>query len=382
MCGLIGGAVCAQEQTPASGPLSAAPAGVLQLDAGSPAGWVLEMRPTLSVLTGDGLRLSGLTVGSPFGVDVAVVEPALRAQLGIDDDQGVVVTAVADGSEAAKAGIQPHDVLLRIGGQPIATPEQFNETVAAEQGKAVTIQLLRRGQAQAIGVALPQTPHYELALTNQLLLVTDSSESIQHYRIGVTLVEADDTLRSQLRLAAGEGLIVTEVIGDGPAAAAGIRTHDVLVKLDSKRLSTVESINAQIQEIGEKPVALDYIRAGEEQTCEVTPRLSQGAMSRTVSGLLGSPAMAERSLFWDVRGHGTADALIQWLKVSDGLHQPSAEETPSTDAAAQIAEIQRQLDEISQAVNALGATLQAQSGEKSPAGESPEDQPEQPTSEE
>jgi membrane-associated protease RseP (regulator of RpoE activity) len=378
---LAGSVGLAQEPSPESGAPTETPRKVLQIDSDGGVGLSLQLEPTLSVVTGDGLRLSNLTVGSPFGVDVSALDPALRAQLDIADDQGVVVTAVADGSDAAKAGVQQHDIVLRIGEQPVASSERFNELISAEQGKGAVFHLMRRGQPQTIEVNLPSVPQYELALTDQLLTVWDTSQSLQHYRIGVTLDEADDTLRSQLRLAAGEGLVVTEVIGDGPAATAGIKPHDVLVKLDGKRLSTVDNINAQIQEIGEKPVALDYIRAGQEQTCEVTPLLSQGATYQTVSGLLGDAVTAQRNVLWSVRGNGQTGALVQWFRAADGINQPDAESTAQTDAAAQIEEIQRQLREISKVVGSLGATLQAPSTGEQPGDGQPaerEDEPPKP----
>src|SRR5262249_22237534 len=96
----------------------------------------------------------------------------------------------------------------------------------------------------------------------------------QHYRIGVTLSEADEPLRSQLRLAAGEGLVVTDVVKDSPAAGAGIQKNDVLIKLDGKRLTSVDAINKQVQEIKDRKVAVALIRAGNEIVCEVTPRLT------------------------------------------------------------------------------------------------------------
>jgi S1-C subfamily serine protease len=84
------------------------------------------------------------------------------------------------------------------------------------------------------------------------LLLADA----ERYRIGVTLSEADDTLRTQLRLAAGEGLVVTDVVPDSAATAAGIQVNDVLTVLDGKRLTTVEAINAQVQEIKDRLVEL------------------------------------------------------------------------------------------------------------------------------
>jgi hypothetical protein len=228
-----------------------------------------------------------------------------------------------------------------------------------------------------VEVTLPKTPQYELAFVDQLLTATAESALTQHYRIGITLAEADDTLRSQLRLAAGEGLVVTEVISDGPAAQAGIKPHDVLTKLDGKRLSTVDNINAQIQEIGERQAPLDFIRAGEERTCDVTPRLSQDeplltgvrvwdlSNGQSVSSLLLSSVGEKRS----------TDAAIRWLMAAQGADAGATESPGKTDIAGQIQELRRKLADITQSLDALSAALQPPPPEEKPADEP---QPEEP----
>jgi acetolactate synthase regulatory subunit len=97
----------------------------------------------------------------------------------------------------------------------------------------------------------------------------------ERYRLGLTLSEADDTLRAHLRLAAGEGLVVTDVIANCAAAESGIQQHDVLIVLDGQRLTTVETVNAQIQEIKDKSVELRLLRGAEDVTIQIAPRKTQ-----------------------------------------------------------------------------------------------------------
>jgi membrane-associated protease RseP (regulator of RpoE activity) len=375
LCGLLCREASAQEADPAPPQESVTQLTQEQLPlntliVGDAAGWKVELAPTLSAFTGDGLRLSALAWSNPFGVEVAAVDEALRSQLSIAEGTGVVVTSVADESEAAKAGLKPHDVVLQINDQPVASPEKFNETVANEQGHEVKLGLMRQGQPLSITVTLPRKTQYELQVSSQLQAASALSESLRQYRIGVTLSEADDTLRSQLRLAAGEGLVVTEVISDGPAAGAGIRPHDVLIKLDGKRLSTVESINAQIQEIGERPVALDYIRAGDERTCDVTPQFSQeAALTRIKLWNVRDGQSASSRLLRSVRHGNDAELAIRWLQgVKTGDHD-AAESVPGTDAAGQIEELKRKLADIAQSLDALDAALQPPRQEQKAAEE-------------
>jgi len=57
------------------------------------------------------LSLVAATYGNPLGVEVGDVDAALRTQLGIEDGVGVVVTSVSKDSEAAKAGLEAHDLV-------------------------------------------------------------------------------------------------------------------------------------------------------------------------------------------------------------------------------------------------------------------------------
>jgi hypothetical protein len=383
LCGLSCREATAQEADPAPPQEAGTQATQEQLplktliDVEDAAGWIVELTPTLSAFTGDGLRLSALAWGNPFGVDVAAVDDALRSQLNIAEGSGVVITTVADDSEAAKAGLKPHDIVLQINDQGVASPEGFNQTLSEVQGQEIRLSLLRQGQPLNINVTLPRKTQYELAFASQWLAANALSESMRQYRIGVTLAEADDTLRSQLRLAAGEGLVVTEVVGDSPAAGAGIRPHDVLIKLDGKRLSTVDNINAQIQEIGERQVALDYIRAGEERTCDVTPKFSQeAALTRIKLWNLRDGQYASSQLLSSIDSQREADLAIRWLTAAKAFDDHAAAPTTKTDVAEQIDELKRKLAEITESLDALSAALQSKPQAGQPEEETTD--PEQP----
>jgi predicted metalloprotease with PDZ domain len=220
-----------------------------------------------------------LVAANGLGIDVAVPEPALRAQLGLEEGKGLVVTAVPDESCGKKAGLQVHDIVLQVYGHDTGDLKTLGEMLEAVNGQPVKIKVLRGGKSIELD-ATPQKP--ELAKIRLKTFLSQAGQGVElvaqeTYRIGVTLAEADDTLRAHLRLAAGEGLIVTDVIGESAAAAAGILQHDVLVVLDGKRLTTVEAINAQVQELKDKSVELRLLRGGKEVALPIAARKTQEA---------------------------------------------------------------------------------------------------------
>jgi serine protease Do len=69
---------------------------------------------------------------------------------------GVVVTGVADGGVAADHGLQVGDVILDVGGKPVATPADVNQSVAAarKEGKHTVLFRVKSGEGTKF-VALP-----------------------------------------------------------------------------------------------------------------------------------------------------------------------------------------------------------------------------------
>ena len=72
------------------------------------------------------------------------------------DSNGVVVTAIADGGVAADQGLRVGDVILDVGGKPVATPAEVTQGVAEarKQGKHTVLFRVKSGEGTKY-VALP-----------------------------------------------------------------------------------------------------------------------------------------------------------------------------------------------------------------------------------
>ena len=84
---------------------------------------------------------------SPFlGVTVANLSPALADEMRLDPStQGVVVTGLADGSEAQSIGFQKGDIIVSVNDQKIDKPADL-QRIAASGGRQWRITLMRGGQ--------------------------------------------------------------------------------------------------------------------------------------------------------------------------------------------------------------------------------------------
>jgi hypothetical protein len=79
------------------------------------------------------------------------------------------------------------------------------------------------------------------------------------------------TLRAQLGLAEGQGLVVTHVVPDSPAAQAGLRENDILLAAGDKPLGKIEDLVAAVDAAKDQELALELFREGDKITIKVTP---------------------------------------------------------------------------------------------------------------
>lgn len=90
-------------------------------------------------------------------------------------------------------------------------------------------------------------------------------------RLGIVSGTVPQALVAQLELSGFPGILVTKVVPDSPAAKAGIKENDVIVKLGDASLSGPQSVTEALSEKmpGDKITAVFY-RKGKRSTADVT----------------------------------------------------------------------------------------------------------------
>ncbi len=94
---------------------------------------------------------------SRLGITLAELDDGARERLGLGPDaQGVLITGVSSGSAAARTGLRPGDVILRIGREPVKHVGEVTDAVrdAAEDERGSVVMLVRRNGNERF-VAVP-----------------------------------------------------------------------------------------------------------------------------------------------------------------------------------------------------------------------------------
>jgi len=94
-----------------------------------------------------------------LGVEPTEITPEMAETFGLKQSEGVIITGVLQGGPAAKAGIKPGDVLLKVAGKDIrSVGELLTHIASLPPGKSVNIELVRRNTAMSLDVTPAQRP--------------------------------------------------------------------------------------------------------------------------------------------------------------------------------------------------------------------------------
>lgn len=88
--------------------------------------------------------------------------------------------------------------------------------------------------------------------------------------LGIRVERVGETLRDQMGLKEGEGLVVIEVKGDSIAGKGGVKKHDILVVVDGKDVGNRARFRGDVTEALEKPAfEVQVLRGGKRETMKL-----------------------------------------------------------------------------------------------------------------
>jgi len=184
---------------------------------------------------------------------------------------GALVADVTPDGPAAKAGIQPGDIIQSVNGDAVHTPgDLVTRVTELKPGENTELGVLRNGRTQTIEVKLGTRPSEQ-----QMASAEGSNGSAgSGPHIGLSLEPLTPQDRDQLNLPTGtHGALIAGVEPGSAADAAGLQQGDVVLGVGEKPVSNPrEAIDAigRARE-GNHPVALRILRNGHAQYVVVNP---------------------------------------------------------------------------------------------------------------
>ena len=243
------------------------------------AGTVSAQRPDTLTLVGPGSTI-GISIRDLSSEDVARVKLAEGA--------GVLVDEVREGTPAARAGFKTGDVIIEFDGERVRSARQLTRLVReTPPGRSVTAIALRDGTRQTMKVApegrtstdLQQFPDIAARVNGDVIARLPNLDfnfdfatpriSVRPRRLGVELAPIGDQLAAYFGVK--QGVLVSSVTAESPAARAGLKAGDVITAVNGRDVSTTADLSTAVNGTSpEGTLELRVMRDRKELTLKAT----------------------------------------------------------------------------------------------------------------
>ncbi|GAC1332690.1 MAG: Do family serine endopeptidase [Beijerinckiaceae bacterium] len=245
---------------------------------------VVEHASDVSVTLDDGRSLSAKVVGTDKKTDLALLkiteggnfphvdfgskEPRIGdwvIAVGNPFGLGGTVTAGIVSARGRDIGAGPYDDFLQIDA-PVNRGNSGGPTFDT-QGQVVGVNTAiysPSGGSVGIGFAIPAE------VAKDVVASLKDKGTVSRGWIGVQIQPINPEIADSLGLKGTKGALVAETQAGSPAAAAGIKSGDVIVGVNGDRVDGPRELARRIAALGpEKKVDLTYVRDGTEKTASV-----------------------------------------------------------------------------------------------------------------
>ena len=259
-----------------------------------------------------------------LGIELQDIGDEEMGALRLKDVRGAEITSLDHDGPACKAGMQLHDVILQLNGQLIEGGDQLRRLLREiPAGRTVSFVVSRDGQTQTMTMQMADRrkveqqaweQHYSVSAPDSVrapgprpaqfeaagnsFMGSSSSGSVavtpKGHRdfLGTSMILSSSYTGAKLEVMgtqlaeffgaeAGAGLLVRSVDEHSPAADAGMKAGDVVVRINAIALSNGADWTKTIHDNRGRPVPVVVIRDKHEQTLTLTPD------SKKRSSLLG-----------------------------------------------------------------------------------------------
>ncbi len=248
----------------------------------------------ITVVFHDGVELPAVVVGRDSKSDVAVVkvETTSYPPLPIGDSNKLKVgdlvmavgspfelsqsftTGIISATERNTVGINEYESFLQT--DAAINPGNSGGPLVDMDGQAVGVNsaivtggrgMSGSGGNDGIGFAIPIAMAANVA--DQLI----KDGKVHRARIGIVLAPLTPVLAKQLGIEEGtKGILVGEVLPDGPAAKAGLKQGDVIVGYGGEKILSIPTFRLKVaSSAANKSSDVEFFRDGKRQTAKITP---------------------------------------------------------------------------------------------------------------
>jgi serine protease Do len=223
-----------------------------------------------AVRVSDQLKATGRVTRGRIGVQIDQVNKEVAESIGLGQPKGALVRGVEPNSPAAKAGVEPGDIILKFDGKEIDKSVDLPRLVGnTKPGNKSSMTVFRRGSQRELSITVaelePEKPEVRTSAPEPSK--PQSSNALQ--ALGLSLADLTAAEKKELNLKGGVRIASAE----GAAARAGLRESDVIVAISNTEVATVKELEAALGKADKtKPINVLFRRGEWAQYAVIRPQ--------------------------------------------------------------------------------------------------------------
>ncbi len=231
--------------------------------------------------------------GSRIGVGIRDLRDSDLAAAKLTRPEGVFIESVEAGTPAERAGLKSGDIVIEYDGERVRGARHFTRLVQETPvGRTVAVVVNRSGARQTVSVMPEEGRLGSLDLGDLRGRIERGMEDfpfgigqmrIADRRLGLTLVPLSNQLAAYFGVK--NGVLVSEVVADSPAAQASIKAGDVITMVDGRTVESPGDVTARLRNVG-SGATLDVTVTRDKREVKLQVRLTN-AGRRPVRGAVG-----------------------------------------------------------------------------------------------
>lgn len=222
-----------------------------------------------------------------LGIFMDELTASMKEKAGYPHETGVVISSVAPGGPAEKAGIEGGDICYLFNGVKAEDPAHLGKIVRERKaGEKIAMVIYREGKEKKLFVKLDRRAPlpsakdelgaYSVEDISKIMGDAYTSagkvylQSMTRGHLGMALVDLNEDLAPYFSAKKGEGALVFSVEPESPAAKAGIKGGDVIVNVNGAAVGASSDITGALAELEKGDmVSLDVMRRGVKKSYEI-----------------------------------------------------------------------------------------------------------------
>lgn len=205
----------------------------------------------------DQLKQSGKVTRGRIGVQIGELTKEVAESLGLAKAQGALVQRVEVGSPAEKAGVEAGDIIQKFNGVMIDRSSDLPRLVGnIKPGTRAAMTVWRKGAARELPITVAEMESEKATAKRE---EKKAKPEIAANSLGLVVSDLTDAQRKELKVDGG----VMVDSAEGSAARAGLRTGDVVVRLNNTDIKDSRQLASVLAKLESKKIVVVLVRRGD-----------------------------------------------------------------------------------------------------------------------